>query len=126
MDLKYKLRIFNNSLYLKFSYLSPHFCGLKYNNMDNIKINTNNKDTQYDLSSKINDLWVSVSEAAKFGGVQSKTIRRAIQSKFIKYKVVKNRYFIDFASVVAYLHTKTKLKNKFNQFGIGRLVEKWK
>ena len=70
-----------------------------------------------------NPLWLSVSEAAKFGGVQNKTIRRAIQSKSIKYKVVKNRYFIDFASVVQYLHKNTKLKNKFYNHGIGQYYE---
>lgn len=75
---------------------------------------------------KINHLWFSVSEAAKLGGVQPKTIRRAIRSGAIKYKVAKNRYAIDFPSVLSYLKTKTKLRNKLNQLGIGRLVEKWK
>jgi excisionase family DNA binding protein len=67
-----------------------------------------------------NPLWLSISEAAKLGGVQAKTIRRAIQSKSIKYKVVKNRYLVDFVSIVLYLHKNTKLKNKFYNFGIGQ------
>lgn len=68
----------------------------------------------------INPLWLSVSEAAKLGGVQTKTIRRAIQSNSIKYKVIKNRYTIEFASVIEYLHKNTKLKNKFYNYGIGQ------
>jgi len=76
--------------------------------------------------SDIEPLWVSVSEAAKFGGVQGKTIRRAIQSKYIRYKVVKDRYQIDFGSVVKFLYTSTKLKNKILKEGIGRYIEKWK
>ncbi len=71
-------------------------------------------------------IWLSVSEAAKIGGVQNKTVRRAIQYNQVKYKIIGNRYLIDLFSLIAYLHTKTKLKNKFNQFGLGQYVEKWK
>ncbi len=73
-----------------------------------------------------NLIWLSVSEAAKIGGVQAKTIRRAIQAKTIRYKIVKNRYLIEFSSVIAFLNTSTKLKNKLNQSGLGQYVEKWK
>jgi len=73
----------------------------------------------------MNPIWLSVSEAAKLGGVQTKTIRRAIQSKVIKYKIVKNRYLIDFKSLIVYLHSKTKVKNKLNQFGVGQYIDKW-
>jgi len=73
-----------------------------------------------------NPLWLSVSEAAKLGGVKNKTIRRAIQSKTIKYIVVGNRYLIDFTSLIRYLYSKTKLKNKLNQFGVGQYIEEWK
>lgn len=73
-----------------------------------------------------NPLWLSVSEASKMGGVKTKTIRRAIQDKIINYKVVGNRYLIDFSSLVTYLHTKTKLKNKLNGFGVGQYIENWK
>jgi len=71
-------------------------------------------------------IWLSVSEAAKIGGVQDKTIRRAIQYNYVKYKIVSNRYLIDFSTLITYLHTKTKLKNKFDQFGLGQYVDKWK
>lgn len=70
-------------------------------------------------------IWLSVSEAAKIGGVNNKTIRRAIQSQAVKYKVINNRYFIDFPSIIAYLKLTTKLQNKLNQFGVGRYVKKW-
>ena len=71
-------------------------------------------------------IWLSVSEAAKIGGVQTKTIRRAIQYNKVKYKIIGNRYSIDLLSLIAFLYTKTKLKNKLNQFGLGQYVDKWK
>jgi hypothetical protein len=71
-------------------------------------------------------VWLSVSEAAKIGGVTTKTIRRALQSNRIKYKIIKNRYLIDLASIIIFLQTKTKLKNKLNQYGIGQYIEKWR
>ncbi len=74
----------------------------------------------------VNPVWLSVSEAAKLGGVQTKTIRRAIQAKIIQYKVINNRYIVNFASVIIYLHSKNKLKNKLNQFGIGQYIDKWR
>lgn len=73
-----------------------------------------------------NPVWLSVSEAAKLGGVQSKTIRRAIKANNLKFKVVGNRYQIDFESLKDFLHTTKKLLNKFNNQGIGQYVKKWK
>ena len=72
-----------------------------------------------------NQIWLSVSEAAKVGGVQGKTIRRAIK-KDLKYKVIGNRYAIDFKSLIDYLHQNTKLKNKLNEHGIGQFIKEWK
>jgi len=71
-------------------------------------------------------IWLSVSEAAKIGGVQTKTIRRAIQYNNVKYKIISNRYLIDLSTLLTFLQTKTKLKNKLNQFGLGQYVDKWK
>lgn len=71
-------------------------------------------------------LWLSVSEAANIGGVQTKTIRRAIGSKKIKIKIIKNRYQIEMQSLIKYFQTKTKLLNKLNKYGIGQYVKKWK
>jgi len=73
-----------------------------------------------------NPLWLSVSEAAKLSGVQNKTIRRAIQANALRYKIVKNRYRIDFSTLINYLHTKTKLKNKLANYGIGQYIDDWK
>jgi len=73
-----------------------------------------------------NPLWISVSEAAKLSGVQTKTIRRAIKSNAVNYKIVGNRYLIDLKSLILYLFAKTKLKNKLNQLGIGQYIKEWK
>jgi|GEM_PF-1698927 len=85
--------------------------------------NTNNKLLTKESAYPI---WFSISEAAKIGGVQNKTIRRAIQSKIIKYKILKDRYLVDFSSLIKYLFKTTKLKNKLNKYGIGQYVDKWK
>lgn len=84
------------------------------------------KTEPHDNAAVVNPIWLSVSEAAKFGGVKTKTIRRAIQGGILRYKIVKNRYLIDFSSVIHFLMEKTKLKNKLNQHGIGQYIEKWK
>jgi hypothetical protein len=67
-----------------------------------------------------------MSESSKFGGVNNKTIRRAIVSKKLKYKIVGNRYFIDLTSLIHYLYSKTKLKNKLTSLGIGQYIKDWK
>jgi len=71
-------------------------------------------------------IWVSVSEAADLGGVQGKTIRRAIKSDpNLRYKIVKNRYHIELGSLLIFLHKNTKLKNKLKEFGLGQYVSDW-
>lgn len=72
-------------------------------------------------------VWLSVSEAADLGGVQSKTIRRAIKSDSnLRYRIVKNRYHIELGSLLIFLHKNTKLKNKLIDFGLGQYVQEWK
>lgn len=91
------------------------------------RINTDRYKVEIPLTSQIIEpLWVSVSEAAKFSGVQTKTIRRALQANLVTYKVFKDRYLIDFGSVVRYLYTSTKLKNKIENEGVGKYIENWK
>jgi hypothetical protein len=90
-----------------------------------MKNNSNQKNNSVLLLNVKNPIWLSISEAAKIGGVQTKTIRRAIFSKIVKYKVDKNRYFVDFSSLIIFLHQKTKLKNKLNKYGLGQYVDKW-
>ena len=86
-----------------------------------------NSNIQAGLNNEIKTpIWLSVSEAANIGGVQTKTIRRAIQYNNVKYKIIGNRYSIDLSSLINFLQTKTKLKNKLNQFGLGQYVDKWK
>jgi hypothetical protein len=100
------------------------------NNVDNSEINNiehvNNNKNLFNNLKTYNPLWLSVSEAAKMGGVQNKTIRRAIQSNSVKFKIIKNRYLIELTSLIIFLHTKTKLKNKLNQFGVGQYIKEWK
>ena len=72
-------------------------------------------------------IWVSVSEAADLGGVQGKTIRRAIKTDpNLCYKIIKNRYHIELGSLLIFLHKNTKLKNKLLSFGLGQYVDRWK
>ena len=72
-----------------------------------------------------NPIWLAVSEAAKLGGVQTKTIRRAIKSNHLRYKVIGNRYLINLESLIAFSYTKKKLMNKLNKYGLGQYIEKW-
>jgi excisionase family DNA binding protein len=76
-------------------------------------------------SSSANPIWVSVSEAAKLGGVQTKTIRRAISAGLITYHIRGNRYLIDFGSLLNFLRSRTKLNNKLQKAGLGQYVETW-
>jgi hypothetical protein len=86
---------------------------------------TNNKQTSGKEISR--PIWVSVSEAADLGGVQDKTIRRAIKTDpNLRYKIIKNRYRIEFSSLLSYLHRNTKLENKLKNFGLGQYVKEWK
>ena len=69
---------------------------------------------------------VSISEAARLFGVNPQTIRRAIKAEEITYVVVANRYKINFESLVKWSQSKTTVKNKSEQRGIGQYVDKWK
>ncbi len=71
-----------------------------------------------------NPLWVSVSEAAKLGGVQTKTIRRAIERKKIIFKVKDNRYSIEIGSVFRWLLASPKSKKKFLETGVIQYFKK--
>ncbi|MFH1947152.1 MAG: helix-turn-helix domain-containing protein [Candidatus Magasanikbacteria bacterium] len=69
---------------------------------------------------------VSISEGARLFGVNPQTIRRAIQAGEITYIVVAGRYKVNFESLVRWSQTKTTVKNKSNERGIGQYVDKWK
>ncbi|MBU1036695.1 helix-turn-helix domain-containing protein [Patescibacteria group bacterium] len=69
---------------------------------------------------------VSISEASRLFGVSTKTIRQAIKNQEIRYIVVKNRYKINFESVLRWSQLSTRRKNILSTEGIGKFVEKWK
>ncbi|MFH0951309.1 MAG: hypothetical protein V1765_02430 [bacterium] len=70
-------------------------------------------------------LWLGISVAAQLGGIGVKTIRRAIEQDLIKFKIEHNRYLIHCTSLIRYLNSRTKLKNKFDTQGLGQYVKKW-
>ncbi|QQG52856.1 MAG: hypothetical protein HY931_01305 [Candidatus Falkowbacteria bacterium] len=80
------------------------------------------------LENVANPIWVSVSEAAALGGVQGKTIRRALKDEkgTLVFKIVKDRYQIELGSLIIFLHRNKKLNNKLQDFGLGQYVSEWK
>jgi hypothetical protein len=72
-----------------------------------------------------NPIWLRVSEAAKLGGVQSKTIRRGIKSGALRYKIISNKYYIELRTLILFLHKSIKLKNKLYKNGIGQYIRHW-
>jgi excisionase family DNA binding protein len=69
---------------------------------------------------------LSISEAAKFFGVEQKTVRRALKKQEISYIITRGRYKLDFNSLLKWSQKKTTIKNKLNKNGIGQFVDKWK
>ena len=102
--------------------------GIKYDKegkyMKNSESNSLEKSTITRKSDR--QLWLSVSESAKLAGVDGKTIRRAIKSKKLKYKVSGNRYAIRLHSLIEFSHDNAKLRNKFYTQGLGQYVDKFK
>ncbi|MCX6740481.1 MAG: helix-turn-helix domain-containing protein [Candidatus Parcubacteria bacterium] len=74
----------------------------------------------------INQIRVSISEAARLFGVDAKTIRRAIKTQEIRYVVVRGRYKLNFESLIKWSQRKTTVRNKSNNQGIGQYVGQWK
>jgi len=73
-----------------------------------------------------NVIRVSVSEASRLFGVESKTIRRAIKDNHLKYIVVQGRYKINFESLLDWSQNRTSARNKLAKDGIGQYVERWR
>jgi excisionase family DNA binding protein len=71
-------------------------------------------------------LRLSISEAAKFFGIQPLTIRRAIKDGLLRYVVVRGRYKITFESLLKWSQDRPKIRNKLAFSGIGQYVDKWK
>ncbi len=73
-----------------------------------------------------NIIRLSISEAAKLFGIDSKTIRRAIKNQELRYVVVRGRYKLNFESLLKWSQKKPTVRNKTNNKGIGQYVDKWK
>lgn len=69
---------------------------------------------------------LSVTEAAKFFGVSTRTIRRAISANAVTYAVVKDRYKITLDSLLSWATTTSTVDKKLHTEGFGAYVEKWK
>jgi len=69
---------------------------------------------------------VSVSEAAKLFGISTKSIREAIKAQELRYIVVKNRYKINFESLVRWSQATGRRARKLEQEGIGQFIDQWK
>lgn len=94
---------------------------------DAIKPKTRGKKRRGTIIKEVSDpIWLSLSEGSNLGSVNKKTIRRGIQSQEIKYKIIKERYFVELSSLVQYLYSKKKLKNKFLSSGLGQYVKEWR
>lgn len=68
---------------------------------------------------------VSVSEASRLFGVDTKTIRRALKGGQLKYIVVQGRYKISFLSLLEWSQKKPVVKHKLQSDGIGQFVDQW-
>jgi len=69
---------------------------------------------------------LSVSQAAKLFGLSDRTLRRAILRREIRYIVVRNRYQLNFESLLAWSQSHAHAAKKLETKGMGQWVEKWK
>ncbi len=69
---------------------------------------------------------VSVSEAARFFGVNTRTVRRAITAGDLTYIVVRGRYKINLESLIRWSQTRPTVAAKRDKRGLGQYVEQWK
>ncbi len=73
-----------------------------------------------------NPLWLSASHGAVLLGVKKKTIKRAIKSNLVKYKIEGRKYLIEFESLIKFAHCNRRLENKLYQEGIGQYIKSFK
>ncbi len=69
---------------------------------------------------------LSVAEAAKFLGLSTRTIRRAISQNAVTYIVVKDRYRITLPSLLRWALGTPNAKKKLETAGFGSFVASWK
>lgn len=68
---------------------------------------------------------VTVSQAAQLFGISEKAVRNAIKENKLHYVVVRNRYKINFDSLLEWSQKTTRRRNRRDSFGIGRHVSQW-
>ena len=73
----------------------------------------------------MNDIRLSVADAARIFGLSQQTIRRAVKAEKIKYIVVRGRYRLSFFSLLKWSQQATSTKNKLQNKGIGQFVQSW-
>lgn len=92
--------------------------------MENLPPNNTQNSTDSDVSENV--VRVSVEEASRLFGVNTKTIRRAIEEQKVRYIVVNGRYKINFASLVKWSQESSLRQEKLSTEGIGQYVSQWK
>ena len=69
---------------------------------------------------------ISVSQAANLFGITEKTVRSAIKQGKLDYVVVRNRYKINFDSLLEWSQKSTRRRNQRDTKGLGKFVGQWK
>ncbi|MEK7125603.1 MAG: helix-turn-helix domain-containing protein [Patescibacteria group bacterium] len=69
---------------------------------------------------------VSISQAANLFGITERTIRTALRHGELHYVIVRNRYKINFDSLLVWSQKSTRRRIKRDGQGIGRYVGTWK
>src|SRR6056297_1320709 len=82
--------------------------------------------TKDDKFGVTNPLWLSANHTATLLGVKKKTIKRAIKSNLVKYKIERNKYLIEFESAIEFAHDSRRLENKLYKDGLGQYVKIFK
>lgn len=72
-----------------------------------------------------NPLWLPAAQSAMLLGVQKRTIKRAIKSNHVLYKIEHNKYLIEVGSLINYAHSTKRLENKLYNEGFGQYIKKW-
>lgn len=88
------------------------------------KVNDASK-TQIQVTTKKNNLLLSIKEAETLSGISKISIRKAIKAKEINYSLDDGKYKIDFNDLLTWCYSSTRRKNVFNTAGIGKFVNSW-
>lgn len=75
---------------------------------------------------EVTNIRLSISQAAKLFGISDRTIRRALTRNQIRYIIVRNRYQLNFESLLTWSQQSWHTSKKRDSKGIGQWVEKWK